>query len=47
VQGILLYDLHLYPYKMTVVHGLTARDKQQRLEFAALAEHEEVTMHNV
>jgi hypothetical protein len=32
---------------MTVVHELTARDKQQRLEFAAWAEHKEVTMHNV
>jgi hypothetical protein len=29
VQRILHNDLHLYPYKMTVVHELTARDKTE------------------
>jgi hypothetical protein len=32
---------------MTVVHELTACDKRTGLEFAAWAEHEEVTVHNV
>jgi hypothetical protein len=46
VQRIFLNELHLYLYKIKVVHEPTARDKQ-RLEFAVWAEHEEVTMHSI
>jgi len=47
VQRILKNDLHLFPYKITVLHGLTARDKQSRLEFAEWTQREQMTMHNV
>lgn len=48
VQRILQSDLILYPYKMTVAHKLTARDKERRLQFArwAIEQDQEAVLHN-
>ena len=37
LQRILHSDLHLFPYKMTILHKLTATDKERRLQFALRA----------
>jgi hypothetical protein len=39
---ILHSDLHLYLYKITVAHNFITHDKQERLQFAAWAEHDNV-----
>lgn len=46
LQRILHSDLHLFPYKMTVMHKLTARDMERRLQFASWAMEEEAVLHN-
>jgi len=46
LQRILHSDLHLFPYKMTVLHKLTATDKERRLQFALWAIEEEAVLHN-
>ena len=46
LQTILHSDLHLFPYKITVMHKLTAVDKEQRLQFALWAMEEEAVLHN-
>ena len=46
LQRILHSDLHLFPYKMTVLHKLTAIDKERRLQFALWAMEEEAVLHN-
>lgn len=47
VQRILKSDLHMYPYKMTVVHRLTNDQMQERLVFAYWAEDKQQTFNNV
>jgi len=46
LQTILHSDLHLFPYKVTIMHKLTAVDKEQRLQFAFWAMEEEAVLHN-
>jgi len=46
LQRILHSDLHLFPYKITVIHKLTAIDKEWRLQFAFWAMEEEAVLHN-
>ena len=46
LQRILHSDLHLFPYKMTVLHKLTTIDKERRLQFALWAMEEEVVLQN-
>ena len=46
LQRILHSDLHLFPYKMTVLHKLTVIDKERRLQFALWAMEEEAVLHN-
>jgi len=46
LQRILHSDLHLFPYKMTVLHKLMAIDKGRRLQFALWAMEEEAVLHN-
>ena len=36
LQRILHSNLHLFPYKMTVLHKLTAIDKERRLQFCIM-----------
>jgi len=43
LQRIPHSDLHLFPYKMTVLHKLMAIDKEWRLQFALWAVEEEAT----
>ena len=47
VQRILKLDLHLYPYKITVLPKLTAANKHQRLAFAEWAVNQDVLLNNV
>jgi hypothetical protein len=46
LQRILHSDLHLFPYKITVMHKLTAIDKERRLQFALWAVEEEAILHS-
>jgi hypothetical protein len=46
VQRILYSGLHMFPYKITVMHKFVDRDKEQRLYFATWARHEEGILHN-
>jgi len=46
LQRIIHSDLHLFPYKITVMHKLTATDKEQRLQFTLWAMEEEAVLHN-
>ena len=46
LQKILHSDLHLFPYKVTVLHKLTAIDKERRLQCALWAMEEEAVLHN-
>jgi hypothetical protein len=46
LQRIIHSDLHLYLYKITVMHKLTAIDKELRLQFALWAMEEEAVLHN-
>jgi hypothetical protein len=46
LQRILHSDLHIFPYKITVMHKLTAIDKERRLQFALWAM-EDFTTHGL
>jgi len=46
LQRILHSDLRLFPYIFTVLHKLTAVDKERRLQFALWAMEEEAVLHN-
>jgi hypothetical protein len=46
LQRILHSDLYIFPYEITVMHKLTAIDKERRLEFALWAMEEEAVLHN-
>ena len=45
-QRILHSDLHLFPYKITVMHKIKAIDKEWRLQLALWAMDKEALLHN-